>query len=659
MRHLRSRCSSQSRAIPSAVERLERRCLLDAIPIGNEFLVNSTTTQDQFAASIAMDNNGNFVVVWAADSLVSGHAPDTDIWGQRYTAAGVPTGGQFQISQFTTGYQSNPSVAMDADGDFVVCWESGPADTSIQTGQDGSGFGIYARRYNSAGAAQGNEFLINGTTTGDQLRPSVAVDANGNFVVAWQSAAQDGNGFGVYARRFSSAGAALANEFKANTFTTGNQLDPSVARDQDGDFVVTWTSGNLSTGQDGSFYGVYAQRYNSSGAAQGGEFRVNTYTTDYQTASRVAMDTSGNFVVSWNSFAQDGSSYGIYAQRYNAAGAAQGGEFLVNTFTLNSQSGSAIDLDSSGNFTIVWSSEGQDGSGRGVYGKFYNSSGVVQGSEFRVNVNVAGNQTRPAVAMNASGFVVAYQDGSQTSGVDGLDGSGYGVYARRYSTATDTTPPTVTSSFFNFAFGHSVSLTFSESVAPSFTIGDVQLQNLTTATSVPTGQMQLSYSGTNPAILTFPGVTSNTGIPTILPDGNYRLTLLASQITDSAGNQLDGNGNGVGGDNYVFDFFVWAGDANHDRTVNSDDFNTLAGSFGQGGKNFTQGDFSYNTIVNSDDFNILAGKFGQTLPFPPPPGPEAAAAAITPPVTPLRRPMLTRFSTRRIDAERPPLPDSL
>jgi hypothetical protein len=205
-----------------------------------------------------------------------------------------------------------------------------------------------------------------------------------------------------------------------------------------------------------------------------------------------------------------------------------------------------------------------------------------------------------------------------------------------------------------------VTLNFSETVSPSFTIADVQLVNLTTTATVPTGQMNLSYSGTNPAIITFPGVTSNTGIPTILPDGNYRLTLLATQITDSAGNQLDGNGNGTGGDNYVFDFFVWAGDANRDRTVNSDDFNILAGSFGMGGKNFTQGDFTYNTVVNSDDFNILAGKFGQTLAPPPPPGPEAAAATASRRIAPMQRPRITQFSSRRIeDPDSTRLPDSL
>mgnify|MGYP001587285912 FL=1 len=89
--------------------------------------------------------------------------------------------------------------------------------------------------------------------------------------------------------------------------------------DSTGNFTVTWQSGY----QDGSSNGVYAQRYNSSGVAQGSEFRVNTYTTGSQGGAPVAMDNNGNFVVTWQSYAQDGSHYGIYSQRYNSSGVAQ------------------------------------------------------------------------------------------------------------------------------------------------------------------------------------------------------------------------------------------------------------------------------------------------------------------------------------------------
>ena len=79
------------------------------------------------------------------------------------------------------------SVAMDAAGDFVVTWAS-------YGSEDGNAFGIFAQRYNSAGIAQGTEFQVNTYTTDRQFEPSVAMDAAGDFVITWQSAGQDGSG---------------------------------------------------------------------------------------------------------------------------------------------------------------------------------------------------------------------------------------------------------------------------------------------------------------------------------------------------------------------------------------------------------------------------------------------------------------------------------
>jgi hypothetical protein len=63
----------------------------------------------------------------------------------------------------------------------------------------------------------------------------------------------------------------------------------------------------------------------------GGEFRVNTYTTDSQSRPTVALDGSGAFVVSWNSQGQDGSGHGVFAQRFTRTGT---GVFLSVTFGL-------------------------------------------------------------------------------------------------------------------------------------------------------------------------------------------------------------------------------------------------------------------------------------------------------------------------------------
>jgi hypothetical protein len=135
-------------------------------------------------------------------------------------------------------------------------------------------------------------------------------------VVVWTGGGQDGSGYyGVFGQRYDSAGSAQGSEFQVNTYTTGYQYDPRVAVHSDGDFVVVWESG----GQDGSSAGIFGQRYDSAGSAQGSEFQVNTYTTSFQVRPAVAAESDGDFVVVWNSDTQDGSGAGIFGQRYAAA----------------------------------------------------------------------------------------------------------------------------------------------------------------------------------------------------------------------------------------------------------------------------------------------------------------------------------------------------
>ena len=79
--------------------------------------------------------------------------------------------------------------------------------------------------------------------------------------------------------------------------------------DADGDFVVVWEgSGN----QDGDYTGVYGQRYSATGAAQGGEFRVNTFTSNYQANPAVAMDDGGDFVVTRRPDAREAWNPALY-----------------------------------------------------------------------------------------------------------------------------------------------------------------------------------------------------------------------------------------------------------------------------------------------------------------------------------------------------------
>ena len=386
------------------------------VRVGPEFRVNGYTTSHQYLASVAADAAGNFVVAWT-DSVRDGSLEG--IVARRFDSAGTPLGAEFQVNTYTLEYQFRPAVAAAATGSFVVVW------TSFY--QDGSGYGIFGQRYDAAGAAAGPEFRVNSTTLGDQVFARVASDPSGNFVVVWTSG-YTFSGRDLVGQRYDASGVPLGGEFTINTYTTGYQGNGHVAVDAAGNFVVVWTSAL----QDGDLDGIFGQRFDASGAGLGPEFRINTETVDFQLLVRLSMAADGTFVVAWSSSAdQDGSGAGVFARRYDASGAVQGPEFQVNAYTTGWQSDPHITSQPGGGFVVSWYSDNQDGSNFGVFGRRYDASGVPQGTEFRANAYTTARQiVQDVVGQPDGAFVVVWTSRGQ-------DGDGYGVFGQRFDDGPD------------------------------------------------------------------------------------------------------------------------------------------------------------------------------------------------------------------------------
>src|SRR4030042_3129628 len=103
----------------------------------------------------------------------------------------------------------------------------------------GSGYGVYARQYDSCGQPLAGEFMVNVTTGGNQQSSSVAMGALGNFVIAWTSD-QNGIGDDIIAREFNADGSPMPymdpngnvfqgpmwGEILVNDEMDGNQRNP-------------------------------------------------------------------------------------------------------------------------------------------------------------------------------------------------------------------------------------------------------------------------------------------------------------------------------------------------------------------------------------------------------------------------------------------------
>ena len=373
---------------------------------GAEFQVNSYTTGFQTARDVAMNGDGDFVVVWQSD--LTGF--DQEVFGQRFDAEGVPQGGEFRVNTVTLSNQGYSAVTMHDDGAFVVSWYT-DAD------QDGSSLAVMAQRFSSAGARIGKEFVVNTLTTSIQWRPAITADGKGGFFVVWEDNGRGGSFPAISGRFFDSAGSPLGPDFQVNTYSSG-QSHADIAVNGSGDFLVAWASDN----QDGSGEGIFGQRFASSGGRIGVEFQINAYTPGRQLIDAAAA-IGDEFVVVWSSRDQDGDAYGIFGRRV-VDGAPQANEFQVPSSTVSLQFLPDIAADASGDFVVTWQSYGQDGSLTGIFAQRFDSNGAPEGPEFQVNERTMLGQTWPSVAVDENGGMVVVWTG--------VDGDRGGVFAQRF-----------------------------------------------------------------------------------------------------------------------------------------------------------------------------------------------------------------------------------
>ena len=209
----------------------------------------------------------------------------------------------------------------------------------------------------------GSAFQVNTYTGGNeetfpQTPEAVAVNpSTGASVVVWSSLGQNsGSGWDVYFQRYNASGQTQGQPTLVDTHVqNANQQYASVAMNASGDFVITWSGNQLG------HFNIYAQMYNSGGSAQGSAILVDTPAGNDQLYSTVAMDSSGDFAVTW--VGKLSMAWGVYAREFNSQGTAATGVFQVNGANSapigGSQPGTSIAMDSSGSFIIAWTCEPQ------------------------------------------------------------------------------------------------------------------------------------------------------------------------------------------------------------------------------------------------------------------------------------------------------------
>ncbi|GAA5511071.1 DUF4347 domain-containing protein [Novipirellula caenicola] len=329
--------------------------------ITSEFRVNETITNDQQWASVASAFDGTFVVTWTSNQGATGD----DIYYRRFAADGTALTGELVANTTTSGTQKNSIIDMNSlTGEFVIAWQG----NGTQSGESDSA-GIFAQRFDADGAAVDSEFRVNSSTFGTQYDAAISVNTNGDFVIAWDDSS------GVHFQRFDSSGSEQGSQETVSGSTYAGNA--ALAMHSDGSFVIVWRQSGTLTPND-----VYLQRYNSAGNTVGSTQTVATTSSFDQEDPSIAMDENGNFIVVWEGYgSQSGQSdsSGVFGQKYLADGTEIGNEFRVNESTSGTQSRASVAMLDVNNFVVAWSGAG-DQTGEvdssGVFARQYGTAGT-------------------------------------------------------------------------------------------------------------------------------------------------------------------------------------------------------------------------------------------------------------------------------------------
>jgi hypothetical protein len=376
---------------------------------GAEFQVNNYTERDQTHPAVAMNGAGDFVVAWRshpADGRGGG------VYARCYREDGTPVGQEFQVNESPADVGSwTPAVAIAPSGNFVIAWVASRGDDSD----------IVARTFNSQGQAQTAEFQVNESEPlAAQLMPGIAMDPWGHFVIVWTNWSgtyYSGSGR-VVGRMYNSDGTPSGEEFIIGEASNADW--PDIAMDESGRFVVAWIRMGDTYNRPYGEYIMFRQ-FESDGTPVGDAVQVTGDLNSRWYGPSVALDNSGDFVVAW---AIGPYPYDIVAQDFGWDGRKTTEPYMVNTCLEGNQGHPRVATDGQGRHLFVWDSEEQDGNYTGVFGQCCTQAGGFDGPECCMNACVLGRQWYPDVAMAATGkYVVVWIS-------EGEDGSGYGIFAQ-------------------------------------------------------------------------------------------------------------------------------------------------------------------------------------------------------------------------------------
>ncbi len=368
--------------------------------------VNGRTSGSQGNPALAADSAGNSVVVWSSYYTTTGRS--NDILARRLDPNGMFLEDEFVVNGKSEGNQTEPAVASSRRGDFAVVWQGpGPEEEDI-----------FLRLFDPNGVAVTDDLLVNLNTPGRQLYPSVMRSDAGTIIVVWESRITTGDVDRSYVcvQLFDPNGSGRGGEILTDD-PLNDCRNPDVAVDGSGSFVVTWLR---ETGADR----IVARRFDPNGVPAGEPFEVSTARITSITRPSISMNSLGYFVIAWDGDPNRAGDDDIHVRRYDPNAVPQGEPLIVNTLCAGAQQWPQVALNEGGEFVLVWEHNAADPNlATEIFARSFDPNGRPTGDQLQLNTYTQDKQRYPDVTPGADGsFIAAWES-------NGQDGSGNGVFA--------------------------------------------------------------------------------------------------------------------------------------------------------------------------------------------------------------------------------------
>ena len=260
--------------------------------------------------------NTNGLSVWTIESFDDA---TSSLIGQLLDTEGNPLGDPFTIYSDGTTFEKLPTAAIDSAGNFMVAWQTEFPDGTLDL--------ISTQRLDPNGIPLADSLQTVAASDGQQAEPALGTDSSGNVILTWTAYAADGSTSEIYRQDVLDGGAPLDMPMLVSDPSQLAVSSSQVQASAQGTSVVAWNGTDPTTGVPG----IYFQRFNPHGKPVGRQRRVGHRAELHRRLVKLDVDPPGNFRLRWESYGADGSYQGIFEQKYQSDGSDDGGETAVNS----------------------------------------------------------------------------------------------------------------------------------------------------------------------------------------------------------------------------------------------------------------------------------------------------------------------------------------